>query len=108
MFPDIQMPEMSGLQLAGTLIHLNQPPLIVFVTGYSEHALAAFDNDALDYLVKPVAADRLAKTIAKVRLRLSDKRFRSMAEALTEEKNREAPLEATPRSRAVFRSTGTR
>jgi DNA-binding LytR/AlgR family response regulator len=96
MFLDVQMPEISGLQLAGTLIQLEQPPLIVFVTGYSEHALAAFDHDALDYLVKPVASDRLAKTLAKVRMRLSDKTARHAAETRIAEKSRESPLMRLP------------
>jgi len=96
MFLDVQMPEISGLQLAGTLIQLEQPPLIVFVTGYSEHALAAFDHDALDYLVKPVASDRLARTLAKVRLRLTDKSARDAAETRIGEKSREAPVRRLP------------
>jgi DNA-binding LytR/AlgR family response regulator len=95
-FLDVQMPEISGLQLAGTLIKLEQPPLIVFVTGYSEHALAAFDHEALDYLVKPVASERLAKTLAKVRMRLTDKSARHAAEVQIEEKSREAPMRRLP------------
>lgn len=96
MFVDVQMPEISGLQLAGTLIQLDEPPLIVFVTGYSEHALAAFDHDALDYLVKPVASGRLAKTLARVRLRLTDKSARDAAQARIGERIQETPLKRLP------------
>src|SRR5437762_7674024 len=67
LFLDIQMPGLTGMQVASALLHLDVSPLIVFVTGYSEHAVTAFEHDALDYLVKPVAADRLAKTLVRAR-----------------------------------------
>jgi len=67
MFLDIQMPGASGLQLAEALGRLKYPPAIVFVTAFSEHASKAFDVNAIDYLVKPVATDRLLKAIAKVK-----------------------------------------
>ena len=72
-FLDIQMPGISGMQLAAALQSLDGPPLIVFVTGYSEHALAAFERNALDYLVKPVSPERLAKSLARARERLADR-----------------------------------
>jgi DNA-binding LytR/AlgR family response regulator len=64
-FLDIEMPELSGLEVARTLGI--EGPLIVFVTAYDEYALAAFESSAIDYLVKPVNADRLQFTIDKVR-----------------------------------------
>lgn len=79
MFLDIEMPELNGMELADCLVRLPKAPLIVFVTGYSEHALAAFDRDALDYLQKPVSRKRLAQTLARARSRLGDPALREAA-----------------------------
>jgi two-component system response regulator LytT len=76
---DIQMPGLTGMQMADALQDLEAPPLLEFVTGYSKHALAAFDHDALDYLVKPVAPDRLAKTLERAQARLADRQARAQA-----------------------------
>ena len=51
-----------------------EPPLFIFVTAYSEHAVRAFEAEAIDYLVKPVEEDRLADAIDRVRKRLLEKR----------------------------------
>ncbi len=80
LFLDIQMPGLTGMQMAAALLHLDRPPLLIFVTGYSEHAAAAFEFDALDYLVKPVTPERLAKTLVRVRERLADRHARQQAE----------------------------
>lgn len=66
-FMDINMPEATGLQLAEALQRLTYPPIVIFVTAYSEHALDAFAVKALDYLVKPVDANRLAQAIQRAR-----------------------------------------
>src|ERR1019366_4593470 len=63
MFLDIKMPGMSGMQLAESMRTLDVQPLLIFVTGYSEYALVAFEIEAVDYLLKPVSADRLVKTL---------------------------------------------
>jgi two-component system LytT family response regulator len=68
-FLDVLMPRRSGLELARRLPNAG-PPFVVFVTAYDEYAVPAFEAEALDYLPKPVAADRLAKTISRVRDRL--------------------------------------
>ena len=65
-FLDISMPGASGLQLAEALHKLKNPPAIVFVTAYSDHAVEAFDVDAVDYLLKPVEEARLDQAIEKV------------------------------------------
>lgn len=65
-FLDISMPGASGLQLAEVLHKLKNPPAIVFVTAYSDHAVEAFDVDAIDYLLKPVEEARLDRAIEKV------------------------------------------
>jgi two-component system LytT family response regulator len=76
---DIQMPGLSGLQLAGALQQSSTGSLLIFVTGFSEHAVAAFEHAALDYLVKPVSAARLAKTLARAYARLADAEARAEA-----------------------------
>ena len=65
-FLDISMPGASGLQLAEALHKLKNPPAIVFVTAYRDHAVEAFDVDAVDYLMKPVEEARLDRAIDKV------------------------------------------
>lgn len=65
-FLDIQMPAESGLALAHELSRLDEPPLIVFVTAYSEHAVDAFEVHALDYLLKPVNDARLALAVERI------------------------------------------
>lgn len=66
---DIAMPEVDGLDVAR---HLPEPrPLIVFQTAYDEYALKAFEEEALDYVVKPVTMERLEKTLGRARRRLS-------------------------------------
>ncbi|MFM2085651.1 MAG: hypothetical protein RLZZ237_520 [Pseudomonadota bacterium] len=64
-FLDIQMPQESGLALARSLSELAEPPLIIFVTAYSEHAVAAFEVHALDYLLKPLDDARLAQAVER-------------------------------------------
>jgi two-component system LytT family response regulator len=64
-FLDIHMPAESGLVLARELSLLAEPPLIVFVTAYSAHAVDAFEVHALDYLLKPVDDARLAQAVAR-------------------------------------------
>ncbi|WP_199430058.1 LytR/AlgR family response regulator transcription factor [Qaidamihabitans albus] len=65
-FLDISMPGLDGLELASLLSKLAEPPVIVFVTAYDEHAVAAFGIGAVDYLLKPVRAERLADALARV------------------------------------------
>lgn len=64
-FLDIEMPELNGLEVAETWA--GSGPSVVFVTAYTEHALRAFEVSALDYLVKPVAPERLSEALEKVR-----------------------------------------
>jgi two-component system response regulator AlgR len=62
---DIQMPGMGGLEVARHLASLEQPPTVVFVTAHDRHAVEAFELNALDYLLKPVRAERLAAALKK-------------------------------------------
>ena len=64
---DIHMPGQDGLALAHHLRQLPQPPAIVFVTAHADHALSAFELDAVDYLTKPVRLQRLQQALAKAR-----------------------------------------
>ncbi len=65
---DIRMPLMDGLEAAHYLGQLDVPPAVVFCTAYDEHALAAFEASAVDYIVKPVRSERLASALDKARL----------------------------------------
>jgi two-component system response regulator AlgR len=71
---DIRMPgpsaQSSGLRLAAALKSLPQPPAVVFVTAHAEHAIKAFELEAIDYLTKPVRRERLAAALQRVRQRL--------------------------------------
>ena len=66
-FLDVTMPGMDGLELARVLAAMADPPEVVFVTAFDEHAVAAYGLGAVDYLLKPVAQDRLAEALARVR-----------------------------------------
>ena len=80
-FLDIQMPGFDGFSVVKGLMEI-EPPLIVFVTAYSEHAIRAFEANAVDYLMKPVEEDRLADALERVRTRLVEKRSAEEAEKL--------------------------
>jgi two-component system, LytTR family, response regulator AlgR len=62
---DVRMPGMDGLQVAHHLAELPNPPAVVFTTAYDQHALAAFDAQAVDYLLKPVRAARLKRAVER-------------------------------------------
>ncbi len=65
-FLDVQMPGLSGLELAAVLNRFASPPPVVFVTAHETHAVEAFDLHAVDYVLKPVRADRLAEAVRRV------------------------------------------
>ena len=69
LFTDIQMPDISGLELVHSM---EKPPLIVFTTAYPEYALDGFRVSAVDYLLKPFSFDEFEVAVAKVRSRLPD------------------------------------
>lgn len=62
---DIRMPGIDGLEAAMHLAAWEQPPAVIFTTAYGDHALAAFEADAVDYLVKPIRRERLAQALAR-------------------------------------------
>jgi len=82
-FLDIQMPGFDGFSVIQGLMEV-EPPLFVFVTAYSDHAIRAFEAQAVDYLMKPVEEDRLADTLERVRQRLAERRSAEEAGKLKE------------------------
>ncbi|MFM5918302.1 MAG: LytR/AlgR family response regulator transcription factor, partial [Novosphingobium sp.] len=80
-FLDIQMPGFDGFSVVKGVMEL-EPPLIVFVTAYQEHAVRAFEANAVNYLMKPVDEDKLADTMERVRTRLAEKNAAGEAEKL--------------------------
>ncbi|TPG65364.1 LytR/AlgR family response regulator transcription factor [Hymenobacter nivis] len=71
-FLDVQMPDFSGLEVLQRVRDLPGLPLVVFVTAYDQYTLQAFENHAVDYLLKPLDPDRFARSLAHVR-RLSSR-----------------------------------
>lgn len=74
LFLDISMPGRSGIELAETLQNLKCPPVVVFVTAFAEFAADAYNLDAVDYVLKPVETERLAKALGKVETALGARR----------------------------------
>ncbi len=63
LFLDIDMPEMTGIELKKRIAY---DPLCVFITGYPQHAVESFEVEALDFLVKPIKADRFKQTVSRI------------------------------------------
>lgn len=82
-FLDIQMPGFDGFSVVKGMMDV-EPPLFVFVTAYHEHAIRAFEAQAIDYLVKPVDEQRLSGALDHVRQRLAEKRNGAEIERLRE------------------------
>lgn len=79
-FLDIKMPGMSGLEVARKISH---PCLVVFVTAYHKYAVDAFEEEAVDYLLKPVNDERLKRTIARIQERQGTSGGRSLETLLS-------------------------
>ena len=74
-FLDIQMPGLSGFEVARRLLERDDPsPALVFVTAFDQHAIEAFEVNAVDYLLKPVESGRLEQALARARRRLGEER----------------------------------
>jgi two-component system LytT family response regulator len=82
-FLDIQMPGFDGFSVIQALLEV-EPPLFIFVTAYSDHAIRAFEAQAIGYLMKPVEEDKLAATLDIARTRLVEKRAGEEAARLKE------------------------
>jgi two-component system LytT family response regulator len=81
-FLDIQMPLLDGFSFVEKLVTENLPE-IVFVTAYDEHAIRAFEINALDYLLKPIDPERFVKTLNRVRERIKDAQTKELDGKLT-------------------------
>ncbi|TMM48262.1 LytR/AlgR family response regulator transcription factor [Qipengyuania marisflavi] len=80
-FLDIQMPGFDGFSVVQGVMDI-EPPLFVFVTAFQEHAIRAFEANAVNYLMKPVDEDKLADTLERVRTRIAEKKSTEEAEKL--------------------------
>ena len=69
-FLDIRMPGLTGIEVAAAAVEASPRTQVVFVTAYDQYAIDAFDAGAVDYLLKPIAADRLAQTVQRLRARI--------------------------------------
>lgn len=72
-FLDIRMPALDGISLCKRFVELDKTPQVVFTTAYDQHAVEAFENQAIDYLLKPIEEDRLIKTIQRLKNQLFKK-----------------------------------
>ncbi len=77
---DIRMPGMDGIEAARHLLKLDNPPAVVFTTAYGDHALEAFEAQAIDYLLKPIHPERLQQAVDKAR-RLSFAQLEGVGES---------------------------
>ncbi|MEA3001143.1 MAG: two-component system, LytTR family, response regulator AlgR [Sphingomonadales bacterium] len=68
---DIAMPGMDGIDVARALARVARPPVVIFVTAFDKFAVAAFDVEAVDYVMKPVSAERLTRAVERARERLA-------------------------------------
>jgi two-component system, LytTR family, response regulator len=104
-FLDVQMPELDGLGVIDA-IGAKEMPLTVFVTAYDEHAIRAFESNALDYLLKPFSDERFEATMARIAARLDERGMREFGmrvlEMVSREPNREQFLD-----RLVVKAAGT-
>jgi two-component system, LytTR family, response regulator len=80
-FLDVQMPEMDGFGVLRAL-GPERTPAVVFVTAYDEHAVRAFDANAVDYLLKPFDDERFHRALDRARARIGDRRVRELASRL--------------------------
>jgi two-component system response regulator AlgR len=84
---DIRMPVMDGLEAAMHLQSMEIPPAVIFTTAYDQHALEAFEVNAIDYLLKPIRKDRLSAALQKAK-QVSTKQLREVSKAQNESSSR--------------------
>jgi two-component system LytT family response regulator len=104
-FLDVQMPELDGLsviEMAGA----EEMPLTIFVTAYDQHAIRAFEANALDYLLKPFSDERFEATMARVKSRLDERSIREFGQRMLRMVS-SAPTPERRLDRLVVKSSGT-
>jgi two-component system, LytTR family, response regulator len=104
-FLDVQMPELNGLEVIAE-VGAEGMPLTVFVTAYDEHAIRAFEANALDYLLKPFSDERFEATMARVRIRLDERSVREFGRRILRMVSATHP-EDRPLDRLVVKSGGS-
>src|ERR1700729_735418 len=105
LFLDVQMPELDGLGVVDA-IGAAEMPLTVFVTAYDEHAIRAFEANALDYLLKPFSDERFEATMTRVKARLDERGMREFGKRVLEMVSREPEREQWL-DRLVVKAAGT-
>ncbi len=98
-FLDISMPGLTGLEVARRIGTRSQGPVIVFLTAHGDRAVEAFETEAIDYLMKPVSAERLTRAIERAREELRRRREIAMAtemKSLVQRFDSPAPQAARP------------
>jgi two-component system LytT family response regulator len=89
-FLDIQMPELTGLEVAA-MLGPERLPLTIFVTAYDQHAIRAFEANALDYLLKPFSDERLEAAMARAAVRLEERQMRAFGDSVVRLLSSRAP-----------------
>jgi two-component system LytT family response regulator len=104
-FLDVQMPELNGLEVIAE-VGAERMPLTVFVTAYDEHAIRAFEANALDYLLKPFSDERFEVTMARVSIRMDERSVREFGRRVLDMVSA-APAGDVPLDRLVVKSGGS-
>jgi two-component system LytT family response regulator len=104
-FLDVQMPEMDGLSVINA-VGAGQMPFTVFVTAYDQHAIRAFEANALDYLLKPFSDERMDATMMRVKARMGERNLHEIGERMMR-MAANTPWSEGRLDRLVVRSTGT-
>ena len=104
-FLDVKMPELDGLGVIDT-VGIQAMPLTIFVTAYDEHAIRAFEANALDYLLKPYSDPRFRSAMSRARARLDDRGLREFAERVRQMLSPGA-VNGPPLERIVIKGRGT-
>lgn len=104
-FLDVQMPERDGLDVVAQ-VGAERMPLTVFVTAYDEHAIRAFEANALDYLLKPFSDNRFEVTMARVSNRMNERSLREFGRSILRMVSA-APAGELPLDHLVVKSGGT-
>lgn len=106
-FADLQMPGLSGMEMAKVFSALNPAPVLVFVTGHAHEAVNAFDLGAVDYLLKPCNQSRLDRAVERVleRLRAAPAQAGAAAAPAKQDDDEVIPVELAGTTKLVPRST---